>query len=455
MMKAKNLEPTHPKPIRTIVIFSVAIFVALTLGTHFPILADDYYWMNLPFSRPDLKLTDFYVFSRMPMSVLFCLTTLKLGIWESYPKLSLIFFFGVHSLAFGILFKAILSRWSLKENRKSIFAFVGVATLFALQPNNYEIHLWHLLSTHSLGALLIALSFRPLFEAKMPSAFALTGTVLGITAGLLTYDSFLFLTSGLLGLVLILSWGEKKEVFLSRLKVSILIGFLSIGLAVCVKATLGKMTGFLHVPAPETSFLVMLQNLKTVFKFMGLIHFYKVNWILTVVEWGAIGLLVFAIVHKNYLPKKIVSLLLALPFLAAIPLCIVSYSAQRAFYGPQLVKSLVLAFLLYILIQSSPKNQKKIWVTVCVLFALTYATEWELILKNKRQNYAVLEKERENLIVTMALCPNPCTLRLPPPGAGVKGDYVVPHFIWSDYYERIRLRNFPGKQIRYQIDEAP
>lgn len=447
------------------------IFCILTWGSQLPFLADDYYNLYLGLTHPDLGPTDFYTYSRMPVATALGVLSIRLNVWNMIPKLWVIAFFCLHALAFSMLLFSVLKfaldgDGSKADSRKwSLWGFLLACLIFTFNPNNYEIHLWPFLSMHSMGALGVALAFS-LFRPGLRVSFRLSWwsflsfglAVFGLTLAFLTYETFLLLAFGWIGLGLLVPTQSEVPIrarVIRAFRISIPV-VVSITIAAAVKLLLGRQMGFLQTPVMFESWEEILLQFKTVVKTMGLIHFYKANWPLSLLEWVAIGALgVFALRQKTVSKGRLI-LLLFLPILSALPLSLMTYSAQRAFYGPQLLKSLTLASLFYLTwIGHSPggiSRESKVGLIACsFLFLLTYQVQLGMILSNKRDNSKILQQEGDQLKSLMQSCKEPCQIKVPAPGKGITKDYILPEFVWTYYYERLHLLWFPKKQISFEI----
>ena len=146
-----------------VLLFSFLIFGIGISFFHPPFIADDYWMLWLSLSRPDFGWTEPYVFSRMPVGSLLAVAIAKSGVLEIAPRLFLSGMFAVHAFALSLFLKT-LTEGAIERTQNSAtrfgLTFLIPCILFSFQPNNYEIHLWHLLSLHSIGTLFIALAFR-------------------------------------------------------------------------------------------------------------------------------------------------------------------------------------------------------------------------------------------------------------------------------------------------------
>ena len=173
------------------------IFALFVVFTSFPLQADDYAYLAMSIRNPHFIPSDIEVFTRMPITVLLSYPFLKYRIWESFPKFYLIFFFSLHAVAFTHLTRHFIEKYftyetnKIKSNKLNFFAFTVSSVLFALYPNDYEIHLWHGLAIHSVGALLVSISF---------TFRKIHWKLIGTAMSFLVYDTFPFFAVGLFGL---------------------------------------------------------------------------------------------------------------------------------------------------------------------------------------------------------------------------------------------------------------
>lgn len=428
-------------PILVSVILASLLFSLAVLVGHQPFIADDWWWLWLPLNNPALSWTEPYPFSRMPISVLFTMTSLKLGLWESSPRFWLIVFFSVHVFAFSLLLKTLFERSKLNLTPHST-SFILSCVLFGLLSTNYEIHLWHICSMHALGALFIALSFR---------VKHLVLRILLSSLGLLEYDTFVFLLVGFSILTIFVDRIEnpfapvKKE----EKQIGIIVYFSGV-LSILTKLTLGQWLGFLQRPPFEENWITILKNFKFLIRTLWTIHFYKTNWLFTLIELLGLIALIFLVYKKRLIaPKKLAGLLI-IPTLSALPLCLNTYLAPRAYYGPQILQGLVFSFLLGIVFTYTVARTYS-WIIPVVLFASSHLVQWAYTLSIKNQNYQTLLKTENRILQQMDQCLSPCLIDLPPPNEGIKKDWVLPELAWLPYYERIRLLHFPKKNIQIRI----
>ena len=414
------------------------------LGVHPPYLADDYWHLCVALQRPGLGWfwTDHYAFSRMPVLIIFLAAGLKTHVIENYPRVLLVFFFGIHALALSLFVKTLIEA-SGRTLSKYASPFVGVTALFAFQPNNYEIHLWHLLSVHSMAAFLIAIVFRLKNRVTM---------IVLLTLGLMTYDTFILLVIGMVCMCAVTSTSQIPawkgwRLFLPVVLISALIWISS-------KLILAHFTGFLHVLPFERSPLILLQHLLLVVRMLWTIHFYKVSWILSLFYWLAFSGLAWRAFQVKALPGRRLILLILLPTLVALPLALNTYPAPRAYYGPQILQSVMMAYLAFLVLTELKGRQILSYLPLMIL-TIIFSLEWGHVLYLKEMNYRTLTHEETELRKVMNECNAPCHLALPPPGKGLITDYILPEFVWSFYYERFRLLNFPKKKIEIQIVRTP
>ncbi len=420
-MKSVRLFEAAPLSLQ-ITVGATLVFVLATAAVQFPTLADDHWWRWLSALKPGFPITEPYMFSRMPVLTALSTWATRYELWLRWPQLFLGFFFALHALAFGLLFERLLGKkvWPYA-------ALVGV--VFALQPNNYEIHFWHLLSLHAVGALSIALAFR----MRSPWAALVFGTL-----GLLTYDSFFFL---LPGFAVLLGLRERANFQLRRywwIGAALLLG-------AATKFILGRWLGYLQVVPFDLDLWKVLDHTKVVFRTLWLMHFYKPSWPLTLVAWSGVAWAVF--LAKDRFGLKRLLLWLVAPTIIALPLALNAYEAPRAYYGPQILQALMLAVLFL-----SAFQEKACSATAALaLVALAFVLQGVLILSLKQSNYNALEAIEAKAVESMQACVEPCALVLPPPTEGLQRDWILPEMFWDEFYERIRLERFPNKKIEITI----
>jgi hypothetical protein len=419
--------------LRWLVLAATLLFAGGLALTSLPVLGDDHWWLWLRYAKPDFPATEPYTFSRMPVFTLIATAATHAGAWFLWPRVFVTFFFALHALAFGLFLEKLL-----EGRRIPRAAFVAAGAVFALQPNGYEVHLWHLLSIHAFGALCVALAFH--------AGYGLSSVLLA-TLGLLTYDSFFFL---LPGFALLLQVMDPKG-FRIRSHLWIPAAIL---LAIGIKVGLGKMTGFLQVVQPTLEAARVTDGLKTLLRMLWQIHFYKTNWPVTALHWVAIGGLAWSLRRNGLGSRRVIVSLLAIPTLAALPLALNSYPAPRAYYGPQILMSLSLACMMAVWLSNRvPRRGFPATSLLLAAFILAYSAQWGQVLKLKQRNALALARIEERVTGAMSSCAEPCQLALPPPVEGLDRDWVMPRMFWGSFHERIRLEKFPGKRIQVTIRE--
>ncbi len=427
---------------------SSLIFSIFVTFTSFPIQADDYASLVIANQRPQLSVLDFpELFPRMPISILLGLPILSYRIWEIHPKIFFIFFFSIHALAVGHLIHYFLSKLFssqiLKNSNSSLF-FILIITLFSLHPNNYEIHLWHGIATHSLGAFFVAFSF-----TSRKNIFRIFGS----TAGCLVYDTFPLLLIGLCCLDGMISILKKKnqsigvEVF--KKNIFLFVGALS--LSSLIKLALLRFTGTIHNPGFHFLSSHSWQGIYYVLKTTLLIHFYKINWALSLIELSIMSIAMAITIHLKLFNKIFTGTLGLLTFLAALPLALMTYPAQRAFYGPNIIKIIVFSIFIYCLIAF--KKYSRLGFIFCFILLLAYLTQWGVICRIKQSNWKAITQTQKHLSLVLAQCQSPCVIRVPPPTQGINRDWVVPQMFWHSFYEWAKLKAAPEKQVEIQIVE--
>ena len=402
-----------------VVLFSMGVsFVEL------PFLADDWWWLSLPIRNPSFDWYEPYSFSRMPVSTLLTVFTLKLHLWEHWPKALLTFFFCFHTAGFLLLEK------TLSTLKQPGLPLSLISALFILYPGNYEIHLWHILSIHSVGCFLMGVGFNT--RARFLQ-------VLFFFLALATYDTFVFLLVGMVAAHWLIKGKETGKIFLMP-------ALLAICLTPISKLGLGQLTGKLHVVRFETDFVEVLNHLKVVLQMLGSLHFYKVHWVATLAH------LLCVISLLTRVRRKLSFIIVILPFLAALPLCLNTYSAPRAYYGPLLLQSVIWS----ILVKESLQNQSKAilnrLVLVVSMIALLYVIEWIYIFQNKNSNSERLKCSEAKLLSRTDLCDKSKALLLPEPNEGLNRDYILPAFVWDDYYFRFLSQHCAFGVPHYQIE---
>lgn len=427
------------------VLIATLFFGAGLVLYHVPFVAEDYNFLAVALKDPHRSPVGIYSFARIPVATFFQAVFFGSGVWEHCQNGMYLAFFAVHALAFTLLFRRLIESAGLSDDKTPpvAYAFPLVAAVFAWYPNNYEIHFWALLALQAIGVLFIALSYR----MRRPAA-----TIAFTVTAFLMYETYIFLFVGFGTLLLLVGWGAQR---LSNREM--MIGLLKLAGRTLVAITLWfiirkagiALTGHIHPVPPEQAFSSILSNTKSVFRSLWLLHFYKANWALSAVQFAIIIALAAWLFIKCPLPRARLALLIALPTVAALPLSLLTYSAPRAYYGPNLLQASMLAFLTYIMAIKA----RRFWWVFPSFFFVVFAIQWTIILRLKDTNYQNLQKNEAPILAEMASCKEPCTLVLPSPDKGYDSDYVMPTFAWEPYYQRLRLLHFPKKAIEIKIGE--
>jgi len=400
-----------------------------------PFLADDHFYLWRGLTVPNLGWTDSYTFARMPVSTLLSQGVIKWGILERHPSAFVFALFITHALAVSLLCRAFFKKLNLKIIQANQWLCILIVAIFSLQPNNYEIHLWHFCALHSLGALAVACAFS--LQSRIASIALLS-------LATLTYDSFFLMT---LGAAALWFWANPKRSEAMRVA-SLFIGSFAIG--IIAKLVLKTVVGSLQVIPIEFSPYKILVNTAFVMREMFLIHFYKVNWPLTIAHLIALLSTVLLSFQSQIFSRRKLWVLIFIPFVCALPLALNSNPAPRSYYGPQLIQVLVLVTLL-----AKLSLQMKFTRVLVAAFAITFGVQWFLVFSLKDENAKKMKLNEKGVIAQMRDCQSPCQLRVPNPEEGLKRDFILPQCHWANYYDRLRIKNFPEKQISFEIIENP
>ena len=423
---------------------SATIFATFILLTHQTFLGDDWSWISIALNHPSFAWTEPSVFARMPVFSIYMVAALKSGLLVAFPRLFLIFFFAVHAWVFASLFEVLTGLKTETLRGAQAKSFLTVGLLFTFWPNNYEIHLWHIESLHALGALCVIYAYR----IKQPIL-----QLLLLIAAFLTYETFVLFFAGLVLLRLVTQAGEVPASQLrgEAKRYGLLLlsaGILSLG----VKLALGKLLHQLPSITAETQPLRILSNMKTTLNNLWLIHVYKANWVYSILQMLAFAWIAKRAHRVGGLSKRKIAALIVLPTIVALPLALNTYTAQRAYFGPQLLMAAAFAYLSFSWLGTIQATGLRRLGPLTLLFLL-YTAQWTQLFWVKNHNYNTLQRDEAFAVKLFEQCVSPCSLILPTPGKGLKTDYVL-----SDvrlYYKYIARSQFPDKSISFEISDAP
>ncbi|PWU20655.1 MAG: hypothetical protein C5B49_03935 [Bdellovibrio sp.] len=181
------------------------------------------------------------------------------------------------------------------------------------------------------------------------------------------------------------------------------------------------------------------------------IYFYKINWVLTAVEWLAIGFLTYSLFSRHMIRKHDLGLLILLVLSCDVHVLIMPYSAMRAHFGAIFLEGVLLAFLLA-LVQA---REKRLWLrrTMVILFGLAFVLQLVHVFTIKNANYLVLQKIENEMVQKIDSCTQPCHLHAGDLSRDLKRDWVLPRNFWLPYLEWIRFKNRPAAQVEFEISD--
>ena len=234
---------------------------------------------------------------------------------------------------------------------------------------------------------------------------------------------------------------DSKKLAWHYFSVCLASGILAFG----VKLLLALYFEHIHNPGLNFNPVIILEGLKRVLKMMNSIHFYKTNWVLTIAELLTLATLLLFTLKKNHFKKCCIVVLILLPTFIALPLSLMTYSAQRAFYGPNIIRAIILSIFLYELIRSN--LARDLALKIGLVFALIYSVQWAQISAVKRSNWHALLATESLFKAVLANCASPCKILVPPPIQGLKKDWVLPPMFWHSFYEWVQLKSNPEKVV--------
>ncbi|HEX4925116.1 MAG TPA: hypothetical protein VFV50_13570 [Bdellovibrionales bacterium] len=426
-------------------LLATLVFAAISAWAKFPFMADDFIFLrNAADPGNPYTLGDLGKFiTRAPVYSVVTYAVFKTRIWEHTWALLYVFFF-VH--AFSL---ALIVEWFWRELGAggSRVSRVGLAVLVALLPSNHEVLYWPLCMPYVLGSTFVALGL----WARAPfvrglwflASFAVLETFVLATLALVLAPAVLLSAraAGPLETVtrtvraswpVIATWAAALAVFFALRKL----------LAPVYGAWVYELT-------LEPSHF--LRQSTQIFEMLFVTHFYRINWVSTFLELGAVALALRWLARgrdgEPVVRPRQAAWMPILLFASVANLVILSYYAPRAFYGGYLLRQALVAWILLLLWQTGPARLRR---SVIGAIAVAYLAHSFVIFANKNKNARQMSERETRWIEQMKTCEAPCVIEAGNPAAGLKYDWILPEMFWDVYFEWLIHRHAPGKAIQFK-----
>lgn len=399
--------------------------------------------MSIALDNPDLKWSEPSCFARMPVFTLYMVAVLRNKILEFYPQAFLVLLFSIHAWAYVALFEG-FTRVKLKQLHKPAATFFFFITLvFIFWPNNYEIHLWHIEALHGIGTLCVAYSF------KFKNIFFRYAM---IVLAFLTYETFVLLFFGFSTLLLFTHpdpfFSKKpRQEFLKNIGLMLLAGFFSLAVKLTLEHHFGGAGQMLMEKRPQ----ILFNNFRSLIRTIWHLHYYRTNWVTSSLKWIGMSCILYSLLKRKTFTLLQVVFLLLIPTLSAFPLILLTYSARRAFYGPQILQALVFSYFFYSWFLQDPHEARKKYSALGIC-ALLFLYHWGATLFDKNANFNTLKKAEEIAMQAFKNCLSPCRVTLPSASKDLtRGDYILDNN--QLFYGRIARQHFAEKKIEILISD--
>jgi hypothetical protein len=367
------------------------VFALLTVWTHYPFLVDDYRYLwkaRLPGFSP---LTFDYLLVQRPLSALLDYLTFASGVLENGKWLVWVYYF-LHSLGVLLIFQYVLNEKIASRT------FVIIGTIICLFPGWYEVTLLPLDLPYGLGVLFLGLA--------LWAECAWVQTLL-YTLCFFTFESYFMPALALAAL--------RRFRKPAPLLIAIAIYFLTQRLLI---ARLGIQ------PKYGPSLANAAAMAKMYFELLYFQSFYKVSWISTAVELGALAWASIELVRKDPGWRQRLAILILLPCVAAAHTLVMSYYAPRAIHGALVLRAVCAGVILAAFARTCPLK----WAPA-FLVLLAYLGQHGVIVHNRIHNREVMDAKQAEIENELRTCTSPCRISL----QGVENElvwdwYMVPGF---------------------------
>ena len=288
------------------------VFALLTFWTGYPFLVDDYGFIFQSYLA-DFNLLSFsYMLTQRPVAVLQSYFCYRYHVFENTKILFWIYYF-FHSLGVLGIFNWLLTHLGSPALRAAYFTnqpdasakkwqlivpATVIATTIALYPNWYEINLMALDLPYGFGVPLLAAA---LYCSRQWLR------ILFFTLSFLSLETYIFPAYVLLLLPELAKLpGIKGKKFISNGLRASVPWFIALGSFLIVEKTIGNFTHAISYSISLKS--LNLSMLGPTIKLLWTLHFYKINWVSTVLEWTALSLIVGRLLSAREKPLPIRSI---------------------------------------------------------------------------------------------------------------------------------------------------
>lgn len=418
--------------------------VLLSLPIHFTFQADDYVFLRRQF---DPGLFDFTGYesqmSRNPLLYILMIPTFKSGLFH-YGFLPLYVFFFCYVLGVTLSLRGILRDVGSSPNTALLPATLALVPLLVFNPNQAEVFFFSICATYSVGIL--AMGCLAYFRSPIVRIFAMAFAFCMLETFFLTALAILWLPQ-------VLQISEKKISFSIEVKklvkptmLWLIAGVITFG----VRKTLA-----LYFPPFQYSLGLNLEHMlgqfSPIFTMLGMSFFYKTNYVSTVLEQIAIGVLGYSLLSRRLITWKSIAMIFLILLACELHIFILTYSAMRAHFGAIFIRTLILAILLALMWQN--ESRKRVFRTTITLLFMAYLIQIAVIFKIKEDNHQALQRIESNLVEQMDSCAQPCQITIKELDAGIHRDWVLPPDFWPAYLEWVRYRHRKDLAVQFIIEK--
>jgi hypothetical protein len=185
-------------------------------------------------------------------------------------------------------------------------------------------------------------------------------------------------------------------------------------------------------------------------KLLWTLHFYKVNWVSTGLEWGAIVWMSILLVCERRRLAVPVAFLLLIPLLGAAHCLVFHNFAPRAIHGAMVLKVALTGLLLAEVLVLQKENQRdrmKWWIPLSLMIC-AYMGHHALIANWRGQNSRVLEAKFEAIEQEIRTCQEPCVIHAENLSDLPKWDWMMVPGYHEVVVQWLALRNHIHKKFQ-------
>jgi hypothetical protein len=416
-------------PVFIAAVLSFLIFFLSTIFFSFPFAADDYSYLTRIYSPEGFSFSSFgsYIY-RVP---LWCLFTW--GLFHLAPSVPFHLFMYIaiflYLLAFALLTYEIMDQLDGSQYRNS-WALIAVTIVFSLYPSHYEVLYWPTCMSYIPGLLFIALAFR--LGSPWWKVFFFASSFL--TSEMYVLPALAFLNAS--------SLKEKNlnlKTMVKRSRCWIAAILLTFGIKALIHLVAGLSFRYDLVLSPSH----LLSQLKMALLGTWMIHFYKINYLLSLLYISGLILAFYTLLRDRTLSSRFIYFFLASAILTTAIFWPFGHLAYRALFGSQIYILTILSFVLVKL-----KSKIKYFLA---FFFLIFTIQNFRVYSIKDKNYHVLEKRSAELIIKMQSCLPPCVLEVSGLNEGLRRDWVLHPDYWEFFIQWLHKKHFPDKDITFKI----